>query len=173
MSGLFAVQGTGQLPWFLIVRILSVAFWEWNFPLEIFCTFIDKLSIFWWRKYIFSPVLFVTTWHGGHDAKMLSGRYYFHVKPLFYIWRGFRSFYISSATVCEKGVFCLCLLVGILWPSQKDLSLVQCKQLIIRHVLLPFVAFSWVDTTFYFIISASSLCWKRSGFIYITVFCAV
>ena len=34
MSGLFAVQGTGQLPWFLIVRILSVAFWEWNFPLE-------------------------------------------------------------------------------------------------------------------------------------------
>ena len=81
---------------------------------------------------------------------MLSGRYHFHVKQLFHIWRGFRSFYISSATVYEKGVSCLCLLVGILCPSQKDLSLDQCKQIIIRHVLLPFVTFSCVNTTFIF-----------------------
>ena len=55
--------------------------------------------------------------------------------------------------ICDrlwKGRICLCLLVGILWPSQKDLSLGQCKQIIIRHVLLPFLTFSCVNTTFIF-----------------------
>ena len=67
---------------------------------------------------------------------VLSGGHYSYVKPLFHIWRWFSSFYVSSATVYEKGVFCPCF-GGILWPSQKDLSLGQCKWINLKQSTTP------------------------------------
>ena len=99
----------GRLDWVLKCDADEYLFW---FNMRINHNFVAEIYL------LPCSVLFGTTWHGGHGAKMLLIRgYHFHRRPVFPILRGFSSFVCIIRDRLWNVVFSLCLLVGILWPS--------------------------------------------------------
>ena len=104
---------------------------------------------------MFSPVLFCTTWHNGHNVIVQRALCSRNAIVYYLAWMDSAAFIFIIRVRSWNCVFKLCLLDGILWPSQKDVchhaSAQRSFYMVCTHskdnflAILPFVTFPCVN----------------------------